>query len=558
MDSGRLTASALCFGYGNSPVLRGFDLDFEPGALHGIVGPNGCGKSTLLALLSGHLEPDSGSAALDGIPAREYPASLLARRCTLVEQEPAANFPFTVFETVLMGRHPHIPRFARPQKADLDITGAALAVMDLAPLRHRVLADLSGGERQRAMVARGLAQDTPALLLDEPTSSMDIRHALSTMTELKRLAGKKGRTVIAVLHDLNLAARFCDRVTMLSRGTVHASGTVEETLTPGQHRSRIPGPGRHTGHRSRTGHHLFTGNIVTRIPTALLLILLLPATSLALTLTDDGGREISFDKPFTRIISLYAAHSENLFDLGLDDAVIGVTRNEDYPAQAMQKPAFNARDGVERFLAAEPDLVLIRPMLDRGYPALWKRLEQHGVTVVSLQPNTIDEMFGYWRILGMLTGRDIRAEEMIREFRDKLDTFEQRLACIPEADRPKVFFESIHSRHATFSPGSMPLFVLHYAGGRNAAPDAKPRHGTNIAYYGLERLLAKGADIDVYLAQYGAMNTVSEKSIRNGPASSRIKAVLNNAVFLVDEHLVSRPTMRLLTGIDTVYRLLHW
>ncbi|MBG0790418.1 MAG: ABC transporter substrate-binding protein [Desulfovibrionaceae bacterium] len=277
-----------------------------------------------------------------------------------------------------------------------------------------------------------------------------------------------------------------------------------------------------------------------------------------MTVTDDAGRTITFDKPFTRIISLYAAHSENLFELGLDETIVGVTRNEDYPAKALAKTPFNARDGVERFLAAEPDLVLIRPMLDKGYPALWRRLENHGITVVSLQPNTIGEMYGYWRTLGKLTGRESQAEDMVRAFRDRIEFFEQRLEHLSEKDRPRVFFESIHAKFATFSPGSMPLFVLHYAGGRNVAPDAQPRHGTNIAYYGLERLLAKGRDIDVYLAQHGAMNKVSEKTIRNGPAASRIKAVLNNAVFLVDEHLVSRPTMRLLTGIETVYRLLHW
>ena len=297
---------------------------------------------------------------------------------------------------------------------------------------------------------------------------------------------------------------------------------------------------------------------MTRIIYALLLILLLPAPTAAMSLTDDGGRTITFYKPFTRIISLYAAHSENLFDLGLDEAIIGVTRNEDYPAQAMTRPPFNARDGVERFLAAKPDLVLIRPMLDKGYPALWRTLEKNGITVISLQPNTIPEMYAYWRTLGMLTGKEIRAEDMIREFSDKLGSFDKRLEFMPEKDRPYVFFESIHSKLSTFSPGSMPLFVLHYAGGRNAAADAKPRNGTNIASYGLERLLSKGSTIDVYLAQYGAMNRVSVDMVRNGPAASRIKAVLNNAIFLVDEHLVSRPTMRLLTGIDTVYRLLHW
>lgn len=297
---------------------------------------------------------------------------------------------------------------------------------------------------------------------------------------------------------------------------------------------------------------------MNRIFSALLLILLLPATASALTMTDDSGRTVTFDKPFTRIISLYAAHSENLFELGLDEEIVGVSRQEDYPAHAMEKNAFSARDGVERFLAAEPDLVLIRPMLDRGYPGLWRALERHGITVVSLQPNTVDEMYGYWRTLGLLTGRETDAEGMVRTFKDKLSFFEERLAHLPEQERPRVFFESIHSKHATFSPGSMPLFVLHYAGGRNAAPDARPKHDTNIAAYGLERLLDRGKDIDFYLAQYGAMNQVSVDKIRNGPAASRIKAVLNNTVFLVDEHLVSRPTMRLLTGINTVYRLLHW
>ena len=232
MDSASFTVTALGFGYGDSPVLRDLNLTLGAGSLHGIVGPNGSGKSTLLALLSGHLAPDSGTATLDGIPTRAYPASRMARRCALVPQEPAANFPFTVFETVLMGRHPHIPRFARPQKADLDITEQALATMDLGHLRHRALADLSGGEKQRAVVARGLSQNTPALLMDEPTSSMDIRHALATMAELRRLAREEGRTVVTVLHDLNLAIRFCDQVVMLAQGTAHAAGPVRKTLTP--------------------------------------------------------------------------------------------------------------------------------------------------------------------------------------------------------------------------------------------------------------------------------------------------------------------------------------
>ena len=286
-------------------------------------------------------------------------------------------------------------------------------------------------------------------------------------------------------------------------------------------------------------------------------ILLLCSTAQARSITDDSGRNISFDKPFTRIISLYGAHTENLFSLGLEEQIIGVSTSEDYPAAALNRPAFNARDGVEKFLAAKPDLILVRPMHMRAYAGLWNALRRHGVTVVSLQPDSIEAMFGYWRTLGALTGRQIKAEDMIENFRDGVRRAEDRLATIPVEERPGVFFESIHRKSATFSLGSMPLFVLEKAGGINVAADARPRHGTNIAGYGLERLLNKGSKIDVYLAQRGTMNDVTVKDIVGSPAASRIKAVLTRNVFLVDEHLVSRPTLRLIEGIDTVFQLLH-
>lgn len=281
------------------------------------------------------------------------------------------------------------------------------------------------------------------------------------------------------------------------------------------------------------------------------------STAQAHTVTDDSGRTIAFEKPFSRIISLYAAHTENLYSLGLEDEIIGVTTNEDFPMHALEKPAFNSRDGVERFLAAKPDLIIIRPMLDHAYASLWSRLERQGITIVSLQPRNVDEMFDYWRKLGELAGREIEAEAMIANFKDGLLTAKARLADVPDNKRPRVFFESIHSKLSTFAPGSIPLFVLENAGGRNVATDAKSRNGTNIARYSLERLLSKGSQIDVYLAQRGAMNSVSVKEIKNAPAASRIRAVLEGNVFLVDEHLVSRPTMRLLTGIETVHRLLY-
>ncbi len=289
----------------------------------------------------------------------------------------------------------------------------------------------------------------------------------------------------------------------------------------------------------------------------LILILLLCTTAHAEQMADDVGKTFFFETPYTRIISLYAAHTENLFNLKLDSEIIGVSQTEDYPSQTMQKPRFSTRDGVEKFLAAKPDLILIRPMQRRGYPKLWAALERNGIRVLALQPNTISEMHDYWRKLGRLTGHELQAERMVAEFKEGLETASQRLDRIPKAERPGVFFESIHRTLSTFSPGSMPMFVVKMAGGRNVASNARPKHGTNIASYGLERLLGKSAKIDVYLAQYGPMNQVEIKTIMNGPAASRIKAVRDRNVFLVDEHLVSRPTMRLLQGIEVVHKLLH-
>lgn len=288
-----------------------------------------------------------------------------------------------------------------------------------------------------------------------------------------------------------------------------------------------------------------------------LLFALMGTPALAGTILDHAGRSIAFEKPFTRIISLYAAHTENLFELGLDRQIIGVSRSEDHPEAALTKPAFNARDGVERFLAARPDLVLIRPMHWRGYPALWQALNTAGIAVIVLQPSSVDEMYAYWRTLGILTGRSEQAARMTRDFRNGLSRAHQRIASVPRSRRPVVFFESIHRKLSTFSPQAMPMLVLEAAGGINAAPEASPRHNTNIASYGGERILAKAGDIDVYVAQVGTMNRVTVADIRQTPGFGAIKAVQGKRIFLLEEQLVSRPTPRLLHGIERLHAILY-
>ncbi|MBU0987295.1 MAG: ABC transporter substrate-binding protein [Proteobacteria bacterium] len=270
---------------------------------------------------------------------------------------------------------------------------------------------------------------------------------------------------------------------------------------------------------------------------------------------DQAGRRILVPKPFKRIISLYGAHTENLFGLGLDTEIIGVSKNAVYPPEALNKDLFSYHDDPEKFLAARPDMVLVRPMIDRGYPQLISRLEKSGITVVSLQPGNTEEMYVYWEILGILTGKQAMASEMITRFKAAVSDFKSLAKTV---DRKKnVYFEAIHSKMKTFSQGSMAVFALETAGGINIAHDARPVRGTNIAAYGKERILSHADDIDVYLAQSGSMNRPSISMIKHESGFKVIKAVMENQIYFVDEMIVSRPTFRLLDGIYEIGRILY-
>jgi iron complex transport system substrate-binding protein len=270
---------------------------------------------------------------------------------------------------------------------------------------------------------------------------------------------------------------------------------------------------------------------------------------------DSAGRMLDVKAPYTRVISLYSAHTENLLSLGAGEHLAGVAKSDTRLAGAKDKPVFAASDGIERFLAAKPGLVLVRPMLDRGYAPLMEEFARFGVPVVSLQPNSVGEMLVYWRILGRLTGRDSEAEDMVRRF---------EAGCAAARDissrafpRKTVYMDAVHDKHKTFLPGSVTLFALECAGGINAAADAEQVRDTNIAYYGKERLLARAEEIDVILAQTGTMNRPTVEGILAEPGYSVIKAVRENQVYLVKEELVSRPTLRLLEGIWEIGHVLY-
>jgi len=225
-----IEVAGVGFSYRNEDVLAEVSFAVAAGETLGIIGPNGSGKSTLVRLLSGVLVPNKGEIRLHGRSLATYTSPQRARCIAVVPQETAIEFAFTVTETVLMGRAPHLGRFAFEGDRDLAAAHEAMRRTGVAHLAERALHELSGGERQRVILARALAQDAEILLLDEPAAFLDIRHEVGIYDLLDDLR-REGRTIVSVLHDLNLAALYCDRILMLNEGRVVALGTPDEVIT---------------------------------------------------------------------------------------------------------------------------------------------------------------------------------------------------------------------------------------------------------------------------------------------------------------------------------------
>lgn len=225
-----ITVEGLQFSYNGSPLLDGIDLTVPKGEVLAIVGPNGSGKTTLLKNISGILSPEVGSVYLDMTRLPELSITELAHYLAVVEQEREIGFDFTVREIVALGRLPHRGRFARETRTDKQWIGRAMELTNVVPFAERSIRELSGGEKQRVFVAMALAQNPRVLLLDEPTTYLDINHQLQIMELVCRQAAA-GLTVLMAIHDLNLAAQYADRVAILHRGRLLAVGRPADVLT---------------------------------------------------------------------------------------------------------------------------------------------------------------------------------------------------------------------------------------------------------------------------------------------------------------------------------------
>ena len=226
-----LTVEKLSLGYQDRVVIESLDLVVPPGKITAIVGANACGKSTLLRSMSRLLAPRAGHVLLDGEQVHRLPAKQLARTLGLLPQSPTAPEGITVADLVGRGRHPHQRVFSRWSREDDAAVAAALDVTRTADLADRSVDELSGGQRQRVWIAMALAQQTDLLLLDEPTTFLDVSHQVEVLDLLTDLNRDRGTTIVMVLHDLNMAARYADQLIALAGGNLHAAGTPQEVLT---------------------------------------------------------------------------------------------------------------------------------------------------------------------------------------------------------------------------------------------------------------------------------------------------------------------------------------
>lgn len=276
-----------------------------------------------------------------------------------------------------------------------------------------------------------------------------------------------------------------------------------------------------------------------------------------ITFTDDIGTKIELKSPAKRIISLYSAHTENLFSLGLNEEIIGVGRSDIYPEEVKNKKVYDYKGDPEEIIKENPDIVLMRTTVSKTYPDFVKTLQNAGIQVVSLYPNDFNDFDKYIETLALITGKESEAKTKLEEFHKELDELKAKSDKITE--KKNVFLETMETDYKTCAKNSFAWYSMEIAGGKNVAEDAESiKASESIAAFGEEKLLSKADYIETYIAQKGAMNSnVSEDSIKKRPGFNTIKAVKDNKITIIDEKLVSSPTFRFILGVKEIQKAMY-
>jgi len=222
---------SVSFRYHEAWVLQEVSFGVEKGEFVGVIGPNGSGKTTLLKLLYRLLVPQRGEILFELVPMKKMDRRDIAKRIAVVAQETQVLFPFTVLETVLMGRSPYLGRLLFESEKDLEIARKAMEWTKILPFSERPIEQLSGGERKRVFIARALAQEPEVILLDEPTANLDIQHQVDFLDLILTLNRERGLTIVMASHEMNIASEFCDRLILLQGGKIYQAGTPQEVVT---------------------------------------------------------------------------------------------------------------------------------------------------------------------------------------------------------------------------------------------------------------------------------------------------------------------------------------
>jgi ABC-type cobalamin/Fe3+-siderophores transport system ATPase subunit len=230
MNQPILQLKDVSFAYGMDPVLKYLSLNVQAGEFIGILGPNGSGKSTLLKLLGGILQSGSGNVLFKDKGLHDYKRKILAQSIAWIPQEHPMVFPFQVAEIVLMGRHPYLSPLTFEGQKDFEIAGRAMKITETTHLSSRPFNEISGGEKQRVMLACAITQEPEVMLLDEPTTALDIKYQLEILNILQRLNRDNGMTLVLAMHDLQLASKYCKRLILINKGQIIKDGTPDEVL----------------------------------------------------------------------------------------------------------------------------------------------------------------------------------------------------------------------------------------------------------------------------------------------------------------------------------------